>query len=157
MKEASQTQLASILGLGTRQIRRLEKAGMPHRAEGNAKLYPLPDAVQWYIERKMREAEEGATPSALEDMRQQKLALEVELKRRQAAEARGELVPLTWMEEQFEEAATTWAAIVRSAPTRYGATVRPDDPSAGEEALERMVDDLLDELSHAFDREGGED
>jgi len=48
--------LATILGLTTRQITNLEAEGIPCRAVGNRKLFPIPEAVRWYVERERRRA-----------------------------------------------------------------------------------------------------
>lgn len=151
-------EFAAITGLSTRQIRNLEKAGMPCRdGEGNRKAYPLPDALQWYVAEKMREAERSAKPSGLEEAKVRKMEAEAELKQRDLLRSRGELVPLEWMESEFAAALATLRAAIQTVPVRHGRTVSPDDPDAGTAALEGVTDELLDELSHAFDRDDGRD
>jgi phage terminase Nu1 subunit (DNA packaging protein) len=88
----SQTELARILGLGTRQIRNLEAAGMPHESQGNAKAYPIPQAVQWYVGFKSEEAAKKAAPQDLEEARLRKLAAEASLAEYELAEAEGSMI-----------------------------------------------------------------
>lgn len=89
-REVNQTEFAALVGLSTRQVRNLEAEGLPHRADGNAKLYPLPDALDWYYARKY----EPEAPSERKEADLRKLNAEAKLKEIEVAKAAGELVPL---------------------------------------------------------------
>lgn len=89
-QEVNQTEFAAIVGLSTRQVRNLEAEGLPHRAKGNKKLYPIPDALAWYYARKFEPEELTDTAEA----KRRKLTAEAKLAEIEVAKAAGELVPL---------------------------------------------------------------
>src|SRR5690606_3285343 len=91
-KEVTQRELADILGLTTRQIRNLEAAGLPHRAEGNRKLYPIPDAVIWYRDRAVESALADAQPTQFEEARAREMIARAEKAELEVARLRGELI-----------------------------------------------------------------
>ena len=65
----NQTELASILGVSTRQIRNLEREGMPCETEGKRKRYPLPQAVHFWRDREIARALEPYSTTDLEEAR----------------------------------------------------------------------------------------
>lgn len=114
-KEASQTEIAEILGLTTRQIRNLEGEGMPHRAEGNRKLYPLPGAVQWYYQREIARA----MPTDFEEAKARKMAAEAALAELELAQAEGRIVTVDDMEKMLSSPLYRLRAKMLSLPSKW--------------------------------------
>jgi phage terminase Nu1 subunit (DNA packaging protein) len=146
----SQTDFAKFMGLTTRTLRNLEQKGMPHEARANQKFYPLPDAVQWYVNAKIEEEREKHRGDERDRLELERLAHQNREAKVRADLAAGSAVLV-------EEVAAAWAdgcgalvAEIRRMPTRFGDVVRPDDPAAGEDALERVAEEVVRSLQEAF-------
>lgn len=113
--ELNQTELATMLGLTTRQIRNLEIAGMPHGAEKNSKRYPLPDALDWYYSRKYTPDE----PTTMEEAKLRKLSAEADMAQLELAEMRRELWRVSDSADELGRALEQVDAALRNAPSRY--------------------------------------
>ena len=51
-----QVDFSRFMGLTSRQLKNLERLGMPCHSAGGQKLYPFPEAVQWYVNFKVEAA-----------------------------------------------------------------------------------------------------
>lgn len=152
--EVNQTQLSGVLGLTTRQIRRLEAEGLPVRAKGASKTYSLPDAVQWYVARKAEEAARDASPGELDRARIEKAQADARLRQLDLDRTMARLVPADQVGELLEEACAVISSRIQSMPGRYGHVVNPGDPPTGQDGLETVAAELLEALSASFGDEG---
>lgn len=150
--EVNQTELGRILPLTTRQIRNLEAEGLPHRAEGNQKLYPLPDAVVWWHERELSRALKSAEISELDVLKARKLEAEAEAKEIEVEERRGLLMPTAQHVQivavVFDRIRTKLQAFNASAPPLL---VGFDTEREVQVALTPLVDEVLEELQTVGD------
>lgn len=112
MKSATQTELAAILGLSTRQIRNLEAEGMPHEAVDGRKRYPLPGAVHWWADRRTAKALESAESSDLDRERTRLVAAQARRAELELATAMELLMPVEMHEEQVAGVMATLRARV---------------------------------------------
>lgn len=97
----SQAELADVLGVVARQVRNLEKEGLPREAEG----YPVARCVRWYVEFKQAEAvqrtQAKTAPSTRSDAEDRKAIAEagiLEVRLRREVE---ELVEVTSYEAEL--------------------------------------------------------
>lgn len=153
--ELSQKDLAQVLGLTTRQIRNLEEQGMPARAEGNRKLYPIPDAVRWYVQRQVDQAAEAAKPDAYEKARARDMEARAEQRELEVMEARGRVVPVERWATEVRDYLTTMRSRLLALPGLIaGALPLPQAETV--ELIEPLIHDFMEELS-VEDPEPGED
>lgn len=149
MTEVTQKELARILGLSTRQIRNLELEGLPHRADGNRKLYPIPAAVDWYIRRREEQARAEFQTTDYDQARARYEMARARLAEIEVAKEEGKLIPVEVVEEIY---GTKMLDPLRSAilnmPGRWGAQVVGfESPREGEAALKRIATELLELFS----------
>jgi phage terminase Nu1 subunit (DNA packaging protein) len=149
-KFVTQQQLADILGLSTRQIRNLEHEGLPLRAEGKRKLYPIPDAVRWYVQREQARVE----PTDYEEAKARKMAAEAELAEIQRDRERGRLLAIEDVEREHRKMLERLAAALKSAPAKYAPRLvgRRTVPEMMH-ALKAAIDDLMLALSELGDEQ----
>lgn len=145
-REVRQKELAQILGLTTRQIRNLEAAGMPHRAEGNTKWYPLPDTVIWYTERKVESALTEAQRTDYEEARAREMAARAEKAELEVAKMRGELIHVDDLERLLSAPLAQMRARLLALPGRI-ASALPMPPVDALEIIEPIVHEFMAELS----------
>jgi phage terminase Nu1 subunit (DNA packaging protein) len=62
----TQRAIAEYLDLDARQIRNLEKLGLPTRKVGGEKRYPWPSGLHWYIKYKTAAGKKQTTSKRLE-------------------------------------------------------------------------------------------
>lgn len=147
IQEVNQKEFAALVGLSARQVRNLEDEGLPHEAEGNRKSYPLPEAVQWYIQRKreevVREFEKAdyKQAKARREMARARMA-EIDL-----AKEEGRLISKEVVDQTYGEAMDQVRAALMNMPGRWGAQLGFDEPRKGEEILKRIARETLDHLS----------
>lgn len=151
-REVSQSDVAMILGLSTRQVSNLERAGMPYRAEKNRKWYPLPDAVHWWRDREVSRAVSALEVSEIEALKARKLEAEAAQKEIELEELRGSLVAVeavraTWSDVLSRLRAKIIAAKGSLAPRMVG----HDTPREAKAVLDAAFDELLDELRETAD------
>lgn len=148
----SQADLARILPLTTRQIRNLEADGLPHRADGNRKWYPIPEAVVWWRDREVAAALAGVQVSDLDRIKERKLEAEAAAKELELAERRGQLM-------RAAAARHTWAAVLtrlRSKVISFMGALAPqmvglENPREAKAILDRAMNELLAELRETAD------
>ena len=151
--DLTQQQLADAFGLSTRQIRNWEKGGVPHRAEGNRKLYPLKEVIAWYREREVAAALEGVDTSAMDEAKLRKLLAEAESKELDLAVKRGELVPLDEVGDLVRESLEAVDSVLRHAPSRF-APALAKAAAIQLRAARTILRDVVESVRGAI-REGG--
>jgi len=147
LKELSQRDLAAVLGLTTQQIRNLEDRGLPHRAEGRLKFYPVPLAVRWYVNFKVEDALPDDVPyTEARSRREQARARLAEL---EVAKEEGKLIPRELVEEIYgEKLLDVLRRGILNMPGRWASqVVGLEEPREGEAALKRIGLDLLESFS----------
>lgn len=146
-REVNQKEFAAIIGLTPRRVRDLEDLGLPYRSEGRRKFYPIPDAVQWYIDRKREEDradvdELGAKEAKARRERVRARKAEIEL-----AKIEGDLVTREAADRRYGEILDRIRTTIMNMPGRYGAQMGFEDPRDGERALQDVRDEVLDHVS----------
>ncbi len=151
MKEATQRQLAALLNLTTQQVRNLEDKGLPYRAEGRSKFYPLPGAIEWYVTFKQREAinRVGGGRGGLDESRARRERARARLAEIEVAKAEGQVVPTDVVEEVYgDRLLGALRATILNMPGRWGTQiVGLSSPREAEAALKRIGIELLEEMS----------
>ena len=157
MFELSQKELAEMTGKTTRQIRNWEKDGLPCRAEGNKKLYPARAAILHWHKIEVAKAIENAEASESQALRTRKLEAETEGKEYELERLRGTLVPVAFMDSEFDEVCSRMRNEIEGMAPRYAADVRPEDPGAGELVLDKIAEELLTALAGVLSAVGGDE
>lgn len=151
----SQSELAPILGIGTRQIRNLEEAGvlLPVIVEGGRKRYPFPESNHRYIAFKVQESRRGSAAKMGKE--------EVDLRRSEVALAKEELelaekletmVHVDDVERLVAEPLRVVYAMLKNLPARWGPELV--GCTSTQEAIGRLkpaVAELLEVLRKAAD------
>ena len=153
----SQADLSRVIPLTTRQIRNLERSGLPHRAEGNRKYYPLHECVRWWAEYEKTKAMKAAKLSELDAMRTRKLEVEAEQKELELAVRRGELL-------EADEVRATWTEVLSRLRARIVAAqgaLPPlvagyDTPREVQPIVTTFFDELIDTLRETAEGVGAD-
>lgn len=145
-REATQAEIAGILGLQTRQIRNLEAQGLPHRAEGRRKFYPLPEAVRWVRDRDVATVLADVAPTGFDEARAREMAARAEKAELEVRKMRGELVDVAEWEREFSGPLAEIRAQLLALPGRIAAEL-PLPPAQSVEIIERVVHEVMSEVS----------
>lgn len=136
-REVSQTELAEFLGLTTRQIRNLDAEGLPHRAEGNRKFYPIPEAVEWYYQGK-------GQPTAIEEAERRKAVADARMSELKVAQLEGKLVPVELHERRVVALLDRIRAPLLNIPGNHAPAVEAArTPAEAQSVLERIRDETM--------------
>jgi phage terminase Nu1 subunit (DNA packaging protein) len=154
LTEASQKEFADIVGLSTRQVHNLERDGLPHRAEGRHKFYPLPAAIHWLRDRAVQRAVDESRPTSLDEVRLRESTARAELAELEVARQRGELVHVSDWEREFAEPLARMRARLLALPGRIASEL-PLPPVESVEVIERVVHEFMSELARGDD--GGDE
>lgn len=149
-REVTQKQLAGILGLTTRQVRNLEAAGIPHRAEGNTKLYPLPGAVQWYRDRAVETALAEAQSTDYDEAKAREMKARADKAELEVARLRGELIHVDDLEALLSAPLSQMRARLLALPGRIAGAL-PMQPADALELIEPIVYEFMEELAEDGD------
>ena len=149
-RELSQKEIAQLLGLTTRQIRNLEAEGMPHRAEGNRKLYPVPGAWRWYHQKELDRAVSEVQPTDYDEARAREMAARAEKAELEVKKMRGELVHVDDLEALYSQPLADLRSQLLALPGRVAAEL-PMDTVEALEIIERVVFEFMAELSEDED------
>lgn len=101
----TQKLLAELLNVDARQIRNLDRAGLPsfRRKENNEKRYPWPESLHWYIRFKQEEITKRlGTNARAEEAKADKLEAEAELAHMDLLERRGELASIEYLDQRVD-------------------------------------------------------
>lgn len=142
----SQQGLAAILGLSSRQVRNLEQAGLPKEAKG----YPIPAAVRWYVGRKVAEVE-ARLPADLDEARLRLDTAKAQLAELTLASRRGELMSVADFDRELGGAFARVSAQLATLPTKAAPLVVGLTAQEVVTVLERVVQEIREELHRADD------
>jgi phage terminase Nu1 subunit (DNA packaging protein) len=147
-REVSQSEFAELVGLTTRQIRNLEREGLPHRADQNRKTYPVPAAVLWWHERGVKKALEQIQIQPIDEARTRKLQLEAERAEIELAKERGRMIDVDDVDRLYQKALSTIRARLLALPGQIAAQL-PLEAIESLEIIEPLVHAMMAELSEA--------
>ncbi len=150
-RSVTQTELAALLGLSTRQIRNLEAEGIPFRSDGRRKEYPVPDAIRWYVGRKQEEAERAVERTDYEEALARKTLAEARRAELQLAELEGSLIPRALAEQMLGRVLERIRSRLTAIPGVYSTQLAGLSPRALVQPLRRMVQEVLGDLSGSAD------
>jgi hypothetical protein len=113
------------------------------RAPGRPPAYQMGALLRWLLE-------QGREASALTQARTREMEARAALRELQVRERGGALVRVEDVVATWSDGITALVTAIRQLPTRCADVVRPDDPAAGEDALEGVAEELRAELREAF-------
>ena len=137
---------SALLGLTTRQIHNLEAEGIPHTVENGRKLYPMPDAAQWYYRRQMDREKAKMIPTGYDEAKTREMIARADMAEMDAAKARGELIHLDDLEAQHSAPLAQLRARLLSLPGRIVADL-PMSATDALDIIEPIVHEMMKELS----------
>ena len=143
--EVNQKTLAEVLNLTTRQVRNLDELGLPSRPAPNGKdrLYSLPRAVGWYLDRER----ERLRPSAKDQADARRAAAQARLAELELEEREGSLLPVVVhqrvMGEVFDDVRSNLLNLPGSVATQLVGLAEPREAVA---VLRPAVDNCLTRL-----------
>lgn len=158
LSAVSQVDLASILGLSSRQIRNLEKQGLPREEKG----YPVSRCVRWYADFKQEEALQRAAsreePKDMEEAELRKAVADAEMAELKLARLRGEVAPIDQYRREMRRVLGRVRARFQSVPGEYAPRIlEPMDMAAAVTVLRDLVATVLSELQRTGDTAGDEE
>lgn len=147
----TQRELAALFRVDVRTIQRWGHLGLDDTRVDGAANYDAPAAVAWRAQQLLEEERRKHARSEREELELEKLRHQNREARIKADLAESKAVPLVEAVELFVTRLSAIRAALLRVPVRYGDLVRPDDPTAGEDALEELIDRLLGDLQQALD------
>ena len=113
-----QKELATRLGLTTRQVHNLAEQGVvPKRVRNGKADYPWPESLHKYIAWKIEAARDESFDEAKE--RARKLRADADLRELELAERRGLLIPADKVQERYEEFLGGFSAVAAGRLQRH--------------------------------------
>jgi len=153
-REITQAELAEILAITTRQVRNLEAQGLPHRADKNRKLYPIPDAVDWIRKRDVEAAVSAMQSTEFDEAKRREMVARAEKAELEVAKIRGELIHIDDWEALYSRPLAQLRARLLALPGRIAAEL-PMPAVEAVEIIEPIVHGFMEELSEMDDDEPG--
>lgn len=154
----NQTQLAEILGVSTRQIRRWQDAGLPYSGDRTSRTYDTTEVVRWLLDRERErireeavEAEDGeALPTKAESKRRRE-AIRAKKAALDLAERQGRMVGRDTFREVLGEVLDGLRHVILQLPGRWAPRVVGIQSIREAEArLRELARELLAHLSGAL-------
>lgn len=145
-REVTQSEFAELVGLTTRQIRNLEREGLPHRSDKNRKLYPVPTAIVWWSDRKTEKALAAVEVQAIDEARTRKMQVEAARAELELARAQGQLIHIDDLERLHQAPLATLRARLLALPGQIAAEL-PIEPIESLEIIEPLVHAMMQDLS----------
>lgn len=141
----TQAELADVLPITTRQIRKLVKEGLPTTSLGRRTMYPLAECVAWYIE--YREAIAAKRLGDLGNAKARKAVADADMAELKAGELRGSLIPAERYHAELSRILRRLADRVAALESSWAPhIVGLEDIPAAQEALGERAADLLRNL-----------
>jgi len=140
---ANQAELAAMLGLSVRQIRRLREAGMPCEGPKGRPRYPVAECVRWYV------ASQRLPASNLAEVRLREATAKAELKEIELQQKRRELVPVGEAASIIRSVYSTLNSALRNVPARYsGQIAKGSDTKKAkvQKALAKAMEEVRGEI-----------
>lgn len=148
----TRAEFGQIVGLSTRQLHNLEAQGLPHRAEGRRKFYPLPDAVLWIRQRDVENAVAKVQPTGFDDARAREMNARAEKAELEVAALRRQVLTVDDFDRRYSAALAQLRAALLALPGRIAAEL-PIAPVESLEIIEPIVHGFMAELSEEPDDE----
>ncbi|MGE0456423.1 MAG: hypothetical protein AB7Q30_23065 [Vicinamibacteria bacterium] len=142
----TQSEFAELVGLTTRQIRNLEKAGLPHRSDKNRKLYPVPSAIHWWRDREVELAVKEIEVGDLDEAKTRKMQVEAARAELELAREQGQLIHIADLEQLHQKPLATLRARLLALAGQIAAQL-PIEPVESLEVIEPIVHAMMQELS----------
>lgn len=158
-EEITQRELADRLGLSTRQVRNLrDDHGLPQIVRNGKPFYRWPDALHWYIQFKIQEAERRREPPSYEVARTREMLARAEMAELELAQRRGQLVTVEYAASQLERSLSVLRAQLLNLPGILAPRVQGmTDIARIHEIVQEAIDDIMRELQGAGDDESLDD
>ena len=144
--EVSQKEIGTILGVQTRQVRNLEAQGLPHRADGRRKFYPVAECVAWVRGRDVEAAKASVTPTDIKESQAREMKAKAEKAELEVAVMRGQLIHVDDLEREHSAPLAQVRASLLALPGRIVAEL-PMPPVEALEIIEPIVHEFMAELS----------
>lgn len=142
--------LAEYLDLDPRQIRNLEKKGLPTRAVKGETRYPWPKCLHWYLDFKLQSLKGKGTAKRVLEARIRKLEAEAERAELDLLERRSELVAFTFMERELTAVLERVRAVMLSFKGKWAPElVGCDSEAEVRKRLDVAIDDGIRALQQA--------
>jgi hypothetical protein len=139
-EHVNQRELAARLGLTTRQVRNLANDGLPRNIAQGVASYPWPEALNWYIARRIKQA---APPDKLA-AQTRKLQAEAMLAELALAREQQAVVPIETCDKLGADMADALRAVLINLPSSHALALERLGVSA--EEAERVLHEIADEL-----------
>jgi phage terminase Nu1 subunit (DNA packaging protein) len=141
----TQKGLAWILGVSPRQIRNLEKHGLPSQRSARSVRYPIPDALEWYYKRKFGVDE-------VEDPKVRHFELKNQLLQIEVARTREALVPLELHRKVVGQLAERLVSTLRNLPSTWAPQlVAMKNEREVAKVLVQVADEMIEDLASVVD------
>lgn len=129
--------------LATEEVPHLERG-----SKGNPWKFHMPTLIGWWLKRELDKApnQRGRTLS-LNDARQKKTAAEAELAELELAKAKADVIPTEIVTAVLARTLTAARGRLLAIPAKAGPLVCMQEPHAARETLEKMIREVLEELS----------
>ena len=114
----TQKELATLLGLTTRQVNNLVERGMPVSSENGKREYDAPACIAWYRDQKVSEAVAAGGPDDLDAQRTRKTAAEARLAELELARLEGRMLTVEDAARELDAALDRLRAVLLSFVSR---------------------------------------
>lgn len=151
--ELTATQAAQALGIRYRHFRELlnTEDGVPHLEKGGPGKkwkFELGPLNRWWLERELKKSpHQAGRMLTLNDAREAKLSAEAQMAQLELGRMQDELVPISSVRPMLGQALTAVRGRLLAIPAKAAPVIRPDDPNMAREFLDKMIREVLEELS----------
>lgn len=148
-KRMTLTALAEMLDESPRTVETWPKLDMPVHRDAKGRIYVDPkEAIRWVRERDI----ERRPPTDIEEARARKLSAEAELAEHELAKARNELMTVADYDRVVGDAFSRVDGKLLALASRLaGAVVGVQTPAEGHKRIEKLVEEIRDELRRGDD------
>lgn len=144
----NQQEFSALIGRSARRIRQMHAHGIPHKKDGHQVLYPLPEAINWWIQRKRDEVLNQVERVDHQEAKARREAARARKEEIELEKRLGSLLTRDAHDGPLGEMLDLVRSTLMNAPGRYGALfVGLDDPRDAEKRIKEMVLEVLDHLS----------
>lgn len=150
----TQAQCAAWLGISTREVHNLIRAGIPRQVRRGRVTYPWPECNVWYREHKLQQqrADSGSSKAKIVDLQARKLELELRSEELKLNERAGELVTIDYLEQQVQLILQQLRSKLRNVPGQYATQLVGIKTIAESQArLHDIVNDIQSVLADSGD------
>ncbi len=144
----SQSDFAELIGVASRTVFNLRKAGLAEFCEvkGNVVRVRVADGIQWYIRYKANEAADLRAPSSIDEAELELAQLKVEEKRLEVGKKRNELIEVAKLEPWAGEMMARVGSRLDALPLRIAQTVNGKTLAARRKQADDLVNEVREEI-----------